>query len=540
MNFSIWTNPDQTKPIWGTGISLNTWITISRVRLGYIDKRTLLAFTMPFALYILTLAPTVYNLDSAELTTAVATGGLVRATGYPLYLLLGYLWSWLPLGDMGYRLNLFSAFNGALTIALAERILRRWQVGGWATFGALGLLACAPYFWALSLIAEVYTLHTALMAVIILLLLHWAERPSPTRIALVGLAIGLSLGHHAATVLLIPGCVWYVLTVAPRRTLAFRSVFFGATATIIGLSIYLYLPFRYSALPAFNYAGRYDYTGTFIPVNLHTPHGLWWLISGQVFAGEMLAYSGLKLWQEVQRYGVQLWQAFFAIGLGPGLLGLGIQARRDWRLAGMLLLMFGFSAGFYIDYRVADKDTMFLPTYLIWALWVGVGYQWLLKWATLNHHKRRSLSGPEPWLLRGVMSLAVVGALGWNWALVDLSNDWSARTRAETILQQVQPNALILGWWDMIPMIEYLQLVEGQRPDVQAINRFLIDYDTMTHLIQRSVTDRPVYINRLPLELNGQLQARSLGPIDHVTPREKTYPSEQVLNVRQVLRPRPF
>jgi hypothetical protein len=147
------------------------------------DWPTLAAFGLPLILYVLTLAPTIYNLDSAELTTAAATGGITRATGYPLYLVLGKMWSWLPFGDVGYRMNLFSAVGGAMTILLAERILRRLHVGPWARFGALGLLASAYYFWALSLIAEVYTLHTALMAGAILLLLRWAEAPGPLRLA---------------------------------------------------------------------------------------------------------------------------------------------------------------------------------------------------------------------------------------------------------------------------------------------------------------------------------------------------------------------
>jgi len=52
---------------------------------------------------------------------------------------LGRIWSWLPIGDVGYRMNLFSAFAGALTVALADRILRRWNVGPWAAFGAWGV-----------------------------------------------------------------------------------------------------------------------------------------------------------------------------------------------------------------------------------------------------------------------------------------------------------------------------------------------------------------------------------------------------------------
>ena len=111
---------------------------------------TTLAFTAPLLLYLRTLAPTIYNLDSAELTTAAATGGLVRATGYPLYLIIGRIWSLLPVGDVGYRMNLLSAVAGALTIVLADRILRRLGVGVWARLAALGLLASAQFFWALA------------------------------------------------------------------------------------------------------------------------------------------------------------------------------------------------------------------------------------------------------------------------------------------------------------------------------------------------------------------------------------------------------
>ena len=483
-----------------------------------VDWCTVAAFGLPLTLYLLTLAPTIYNLDSAELTTAAATGGLVRATGYPLYLLLGRAWSWLPVGDVGYRMNLFSAFNGALTVALAERVLRRLRVGPWAAFGALGLLVCATFFWALSLIAEVYTLHTALMVGLILLLLRWADEPAPSRLALVGLTMGLSLSHHAATILLIPGCVWYVITVAPRRALTLRALLFLFIALLVGLGVYLYLPLRYMAGPAFNYVGRYDVTGTFRPVNLQTVSGLWWLISGQAFVGYMLAYRGAELWQEVGQFGIELWRAFFGIGIGPGLVGLVVLLRRNWRIGGMLLLMFAGNVGFYVDYRAGDKVTMFLPVYLIWALWLGVGYQWLLTWmrgASDLRAQRWSV-----WLLRGVMIGGVLFAMVWNWRLVDLSDDWSARTHGEAILGQVEPNALVFGRWDIVPVIEYLQLVEDQRPDVQAINRFLITYDDMRGLIEREVTRRPIYIDSPTADLLQLVEAESVGSLYRLRPRE--------------------
>lgn len=507
--------------------SLSVSSLVSQHGLVFVDWRTVAAFGLPFILYLLTLAPTIYNLDSAELTTAAATGGLVRATGYPLYLLLGWVWSRLPIGDVGYRMNLFSAFSGALTVALAERVLRRLRVGPWATFGTLGLLACSTYFWALSLIAEVYTLHTTLMMGLLLLLLCWADDPTPHRLALVGLAMGLSLGHHAATVLLVPGCVWYVATVAPRRAFVPRSLLFAFGALLAGLSIYLYLPLRYGASPVFNYAGHYDAAGIFRPINLQTPSGLWWLISGRSFASHMLAYNGAELWREVGRFGVQLWRAFFTIGIGPGLLGMVVLLRRDWRLGGMLLLMFIGNAGFYVDYRAGDKVTMFLPIYLLWALWLGVGYQWLLEWVCDADDALTQRW--DVWLLRGVMICTVLFAVAWNWRLVDLSDDWSARARGETILDKVEPNALVLGRWDTVPVIEYLQQVEGRRPDVQAINRFLIAYDDMRRLIEQEVICRPVYIDSLPVNLLQNVEAEPAGSLYRLRPKKRPVGSSDLV-----------
>jgi hypothetical protein len=482
------------------------------------DWRAAAAFGLPLILYLLTLAPTVYNLDSAELTTAAVTGGLVHATGYPLYLLLGRVWFWLPIGDAGYRLNLFSAVNGALTVALGERILRRLGVGPWAAFGALGLLACAPFFWALSLIAEVYTLHTSLMTALILLLLRWADHPTPPRLALATLTMGLSAGNHAATVLLMPGCLFFVLTTAPRRALAPRALLLALLAWLAGLSIYLYLPLCYSAHPALNYVGHYDATGTFIPVNMHTVRGLLYLIPQQMLADHALVYTPAEAWHEVGRFGAGLWRAFLAIGVGPGLLGIVILLRRNWQLAGMLLSMFVCHVGFYVNYRVVDKDTMFLPAYVLWALWTGVGCQSLLTWVPngTRHVLSRRWDGA---VLRMVMAGGVLLALGCTWSLVDLSNDWSARTHGETILGAVEPNALVFGWWGTVPVVEYLQLVEGHRPDVQAVNRFLIAPDDMRRLIQHQVTHRPVYIDTLPTGLSS-IQAESVGPLYRLRPRE--------------------
>jgi hypothetical protein len=491
-----------------------------------LDWPAVAAFGLPFFLYYLTVAPTIYNLDSAELTTAVAANGLMRATGYPLYLLLGKLWSWLPLGDdMGYRMNLFSAFCGALTILLGERILRRLGVRAWARSGALGLLASAHFFWALSLIAEVYTLHTALMAATILALLRWAESPTPLRFALPVLLMALSLGNHGATALLVPGCIWFVLAQHPRQLLQPRVLAAGVGALLLGVSVFLILPLRYATNPAFNYAGLYDAAGMFHPTNLLTWDGFWQLITGQTFSAQMFGYQPVELGPQIAAYARELWLAFFAVGIGPGIMGMLVLWRRDWRLSGMLSLMFLANAIFYINYRVVDKDTMFLPTYFVFALWLGVGYQWLRGWVHSSPQGTRQAQDPRfsrlrPAMLVPLFALSVVAlAVGANWQRVDLSDDWSTREQSEAILAQAKPNALIFGWWNTVPAIQYLQLVEGRRPDVAAINRFLIGPEDMNQLILTAVNQRPVYVDNPSIVLLRETTITAAGPLYRLEPK---------------------
>ena len=106
-------------------------------------------------------------------------------------------------------------------------------------------------------------------------------------------------------------------------------------------------------------------------------------------------------------------------------------------------------------------------------------------------------------VLSGVMAATVIFALVLNWRLVDLSNNRDARKLGQEILETLPPDALYFGYWDTVPVVQYLQLVDDQRPDVQAINRFLIAPPAMVEWIRRDLNERPVFVDSLP----GGLQA---------------------------------
>jgi Na+-transporting NADH:ubiquinone oxidoreductase subunit NqrA len=79
-------------------------------------------FLLVFALYLRTLSPTVLYLQDPKLLDAVmvqmqvAVLGITHPTGYPTYLMLTHLFTYLPIGDVAYRVNLGSAFYAALAV----------------------------------------------------------------------------------------------------------------------------------------------------------------------------------------------------------------------------------------------------------------------------------------------------------------------------------------------------------------------------------------------------------------------------------------
>jgi hypothetical protein len=90
------------------------WI---RAKTNFIITMTLALSSL--ALYVRTAAPTVLTADGGEFQFVPYMAGIAHPTGYPLYTMLGWLWSHvLPFGDVAYRMNLFSVWWAAAAVTL--------------------------------------------------------------------------------------------------------------------------------------------------------------------------------------------------------------------------------------------------------------------------------------------------------------------------------------------------------------------------------------------------------------------------------------
>ena len=82
---------------------------------------SLLAFLAPLVVYIITLAREITFVDSGELSAVAAGLGIAHPPGYPLFTLLGRLFTLLPFGTVAFRVGLLSAFTTALAALLLYR-----------------------------------------------------------------------------------------------------------------------------------------------------------------------------------------------------------------------------------------------------------------------------------------------------------------------------------------------------------------------------------------------------------------------------------
>jgi len=76
----------------------------------------------PLAIYLYTLCPTILFGDSPEILTSVYLLGVAHPTGFPLYMLLTKLFTFIPLGEYTLRANAFSALVSISNVMLIYKI----------------------------------------------------------------------------------------------------------------------------------------------------------------------------------------------------------------------------------------------------------------------------------------------------------------------------------------------------------------------------------------------------------------------------------
>src|SRR5215216_5148079 len=453
-------------------------------------------------LYIGTLAPTVLpygapdTLDSPMLQTEVTVLGVGHPTGYPTYMMLTHLFTYPPIGDPAYRVNLASAVYGVAAVFAVY--LAGLRLGGRAVAAAAGALAfgLSGAFWSQAVIAEVYTLEALLVALVILFVLLWRDRRDGRYLLLCAFLVGLSLTHHLTSVLLVPAA-WAFVFLTDRRVFSRTGLMLKSLGLfLLGLLPLLYLPVR-----ALMHA----------PLNEADPSTLWrflLLVTGGSFLAESAekgrhcSPSSLALANpstKLQLLGDHLFGQFplFLIIVGAlAVVYLLFTDRATTVLLGTLFFGCLVQAAVYLQLGIEDFYVFLIPAFLAFGLCISAGLGVLLRGV-----ESLAISSTARGILLVALSALILfiplSGVRESYAAHDRSADYGGRRVIEAVASDVQKGATVLHHRSPL---WYMVLVEGRRRDLTLIDPFCTSWDRHTDVVW-------------PEEISAAEAARRTGPV---------------------------
>ena len=288
-------------------------------------------FAVTLSVYWQTLCPTVYVEGSGELIGAAYLLGTPHPTGYPLFCLLGRLFTvFIPWGSVAFRVNVASAFTGALATGALAAFLQLRGLSPWVAMGAGLALGFSRTFWSQMVIAEVYGF-SMLMAVLVLTVgLQAAEHRDARLVWLSGFLMGLGLTAHLSQLLVWPGLMLALVLRWPGFWRQGRMLAGGLLGMVGGYSLVLYLPLRNGRGAGFHWS------------DLRTPGLLWDHLSGALYRSSFFAVPWQGMALNAWRWISQTFSDFHPLLVPLFLWGIWLAWKQDRPVlaaAGVMILM---------------------------------------------------------------------------------------------------------------------------------------------------------------------------------------------------------
>ncbi len=339
-----------------------------------------------FAVYLQTLLPGIGWGDIARFQYVGRLWGIPHRFGYPLYIAISHLFGYLPVRTLAYRINLMSAVFAALAVVMVYLIVIR-LVDDWIAAASAALsFSFSLAFWSQAVVAEVYTLNAFLVGAVVLVLIAWHQS---RRDWLLYLGIGLyalSFGNHMTVVTMVPAVVYLVLVTDYRVLLDPKKLAVMAGLVLLGAAQYLYVILRAQQKPLLNELGPFSWRGW-----IH------WMTRSR-FPGQ---FFGFTLGDQVDRMRIYLElleKQFYRWGYILGWIGAWEQLKADLGSFGFLALVALGVYGFAMNYGGGTVRLYLIPSYLIFAVFLGCGLSALRTWLA------GLLRGQSPWLARPLIA----------------------------------------------------------------------------------------------------------------------------------------
>ena len=474
-----------------------------------------------FLVYAVQLAPTVTGEDSGELITAAYFLGIAHPPGYPLWCLLAHPFTWLPWGDVAWRVNLSSAFFAGATISVMYFLGMHLFRSRFSSVVAAFCLAFSYEFFEQSVIAEVYTLNAFLVAVLWIFLVRWYQLGRPNNLLYLFAAIyGLSMGNHSTMIMLGQVFGLFVL-IADGVNFKRWGIYLRLTvlALVMAVLVNAYIPLRSLANPPMDWG------------NPETLHGWWAHVMRHQYAFMMEQYprSLMQTGRQLVMMGRLMLDQGTLVFVLLAFVGLVLAfMKREERLVWGMLVVCGvwttLSAVFAqnplvntVWYQV--MSVFAIPFYMVMALGVG-----------------KAVEGRKGFVTGVIAVPLLVVMLGMSSNRIEANQYYQAATPARWVMARLAPDAIVFPKADhrVFPML-YLQEVKGERGDVLLGRKYgflnVTELEAVVPGLVEQYTDKP--LGRFENEIITRVAMGTERPV--YIEREMSFPTSMGLRTVRLL-----
>lgn len=426
-------------------------------------------FLSTILLYLATAAPDVMFTDSGELAGACTTFGVAHPTGYPLFILLGNLFTKLPLGMTPIQaLNTFVALLMAISAVVFMLVadvlltyLRQISTGRLAALSTTTIQiisACAALtyatartIWSQATSLEVYALHCLLLLSILYLFLQGVLNKNNRYLFASAFVLGLSFTNHLTTILFVPALV-FLYFFQPKRKVALTKpmlITFALLILVTSSAAVLYL------IPVLRSSGAAWF-------NWGEVHRSWDAFTYHVLGKQYHVFmTGKALAQNLPKFLALLpYQCAFA-GLAFVVFGAIQLFRKAPQLAIFFILNAVLCFLYTMNYNIHDIESYFVLCFIALLLLMVVGI------AEVVAYKQQ--------LAVFLLALPVANT-ALNYTSNDISHHNLVPEYTKIITQDLPPNSILISQeWDyFISAFWYKQQIEGYRKDIILIDKELL------------------------------------------------------------------
>jgi len=443
------------------------------IKVNNLKESYIAVFLIAGALYVATCAPGLLWQDSGMYQYRIwhndIEGRLGLALSHPLYHIIGIGVKQIPLGEFAHRINLISAVAAAFAIANLFLLMRIWLDKLLPALITAVCLALSHTFWRHAVIAETYTLYTALFSAELLMLLQYFKTRRTEYLYFLGLCNGLAIANHMFAVIAFACYLVYCIILLKRKHINlghFRNI---ALMWIIGAAPYGYLIVKdiiqggsFTATAASAFFGN-KWLGNVLNVSL----------SVQIIKENLILIAYNFPSPNILLFFVGIY------GLTKVPHGFGFAKV----LLALLILYFIFA----YRYTVPDRYAFFIPFYCLVSILIGVGFDLLIttfKYKTLCWIVVIFALLPIPFYI-AVPFLAEKFEFNLSTrANVPYRNDYTwflqpwkigyngAEKFAEEVFDKLDPEAVVYADNTMVYPLLYMQEVKGKRADIRIISEY--------------------------------------------------------------------